>query len=303
MFKQDADLAIIIPYFKKSFFEDTLLSLKNQTDSRFNIYIGDDCSAENPKNLIEFYGSKLNINYFRFSKNLGSQSLVKQWERCIKLSNNEKWILILGDDDVLGLNVVEHFYKLQDNFIESSVVRFATKKVDSTGKVISEIYKYQTWESSINILFNKKRSSLSEYIFQKQKIQSVGFQDFPMGWFSDIFAILECSNFSNIYTINKAIVYIRYSSQNISSKSDKTSMRLKFKSAYLFYHKILKNYSNNFSNDQISVLLNRISRTYINDKFRIERFIVISYYFFYFFHFKHYVQFIVDIQMSLKNRS
>lgn len=41
-------LAIVIPYYKITFFEDTLESLAHQTDKRFKVYIGDDAS---PKNL------------------------------------------------------------------------------------------------------------------------------------------------------------------------------------------------------------------------------------------------------------
>ena len=32
-------LAIVIPYFKLTFFEETLQSLANQTDQRFKVYI------------------------------------------------------------------------------------------------------------------------------------------------------------------------------------------------------------------------------------------------------------------------
>ena len=46
-------LAIVIPYFKLTFFEETLQSLANQTDQRFKVYIGDDASLENPSDLLE----------------------------------------------------------------------------------------------------------------------------------------------------------------------------------------------------------------------------------------------------------
>ena len=44
-------LAIVIPYYKYTFFEETLLSLQNQTNKKFNVYIGDDASPENPLDL------------------------------------------------------------------------------------------------------------------------------------------------------------------------------------------------------------------------------------------------------------
>ena len=103
-------LAIIIPYYKLVFFEETLQSLADQTDERFKVYIGDDASPENPTEIVKQYRGKFDFVYHRFETNLGSISLPQQWERCIALTADEEWIMILGDDDYLGENVVEQFY-------------------------------------------------------------------------------------------------------------------------------------------------------------------------------------------------
>ncbi len=99
-------LAIVIPYFKLIFFEETLQSLANQTDNRFKVYIGDDASPENPSDLLEKYQGQFDFGYHKFKENLGGVSLVKQWERCIALSQKEEWIMILGDDDLLDHSIV-----------------------------------------------------------------------------------------------------------------------------------------------------------------------------------------------------
>jgi hypothetical protein len=39
-------LAIVIPYYKRTFFEETLQSLAKQTDKRFVVYVGDDAGQE-----------------------------------------------------------------------------------------------------------------------------------------------------------------------------------------------------------------------------------------------------------------
>lgn len=46
-------LAIIIPLFKRDFFEETLGALYNQTDKRFNLYIGNDASPANFDDILE----------------------------------------------------------------------------------------------------------------------------------------------------------------------------------------------------------------------------------------------------------
>tara|TARA_B110000240_G_scaffold195891_1_gene246534 strand:+ start:1600 stop:2013 length:414 start_codon:yes stop_codon:yes gene_type:complete len=76
-------LAIVIPYYKITFFEETIASLANQTNKNFKVYIGNDASPECPEALIEQYKDKFNFIYKKFETNLGSTSLVKQWERCI----------------------------------------------------------------------------------------------------------------------------------------------------------------------------------------------------------------------------
>ena len=130
-------LAIIIPYFKITFFEATLQSLAAQTCQDFKVYIGDDASPEDPSMLLEKYKGIFDFVYHRFETNLGGISLTQQWERCIALSKEEDWVMILGDDDVLGKNVVEEFQKKKDSITQEgiNVVRFATQIIDEKGKI------------------------------------------------------------------------------------------------------------------------------------------------------------------------
>jgi glycosyltransferase involved in cell wall biosynthesis len=70
-------LAIIIPYYKLTFFEATLQSLAHQIDKRFKVYIGDDASPEDPSELLEKYQGKFDFVYHRFDSNLGGISLTQ----------------------------------------------------------------------------------------------------------------------------------------------------------------------------------------------------------------------------------
>ena len=75
-------LAIVIPYYKLTYFEATLKSLVNQTNKNFSVYIGNDNSPEDPQDLIDKY-SEIITSYKKFETNLGGEFLTKQWERCI----------------------------------------------------------------------------------------------------------------------------------------------------------------------------------------------------------------------------
>ena len=251
-------LAIIIPYFKLVFFEETLKSLANQTDKRFKVYIGDDASPECPKALIEKYYNSINLNYKRFENNLGGTSLVKHWDRCILLTKKEKWLMILGDDDVLDANVVESFYAHQSEFSEkSNVIRYASKIIKQELGTLSDIYINPLWEKPTDSFFRKyqwlSRSSLSEYIFTRESYETFGFKDYPLAWYSDDMAWLDFSDNKPIYSINEAIVYFRFSANNISGKED--NLAEKEKSEFCFYKRLVKKHLRTCNLNQKKIFL------------------------------------------------
>lgn len=218
-------ISIVIPYYKSAFFETTLQSLAAQTCRDFKVYIGDDASPEDPTILLELFQGRFDFIYHRFENNLGSYSLVKQWERCISLVNEEEWVMILGDDDVLSKNAVEAFYSNLEEARSFDVIRFANCIIDEAGEVKSNVYYRPQKESSVDFLFKKSRTSLSEYVFKKKQIIEIGFKDFPLAWCSDILAVLEFSNFNTVYSINEALVYIRVSELSISGSNDNIKLK------------------------------------------------------------------------------
>lgn len=243
-------LAIIIPYFKLDFFVVTLQSLASQTDKRFKVYIGDDASPSSPTDLLDKYSGKFDFIYHRFETNLGGTSLTQQWERCIALTADEEWLMILGDDDYLGTNVVEQFYVHLPQFqSRANVVRYASQLVHEPEKTKTKIYTNPVWESATDAFYRKFRritmSSLSEYIFSKKAYEKYGFYNYPLAWNSDDRAWLDFSQDQPIYSINEALVYPRMSSLNITGKSD--NWQLKNESSAAFYHFLildkLKQYS------------------------------------------------------------
>jgi len=265
-------LAIIIPYYKRTFFEATMQSLAAQTCQDFKVYIGDDASPEDPKELLEQFQGKFDFSYHRFETNLGGTSLTQQWERCIALSENEPWLMILGDDDVLGENVVEEFYRNLPEIekIGSNVVRFATKKINELGICISEIYLHPKIEKATDFLFRKTRSSLSEYFFKRKKVVDIGFRNFSLGWYSDVLAVLEFSEFDTVFTINETHVFIRISNDSISGKQD--NFKLKSSATFDFYYYLLKNKKQIFDKLQTKELKKCICKAYLNDKKKVLNF-------------------------------
>jgi len=282
-------LSIVIPYYKIIFFEDTLTSLSNQTDKRFKVYIGDDASYQNPSNLLENYKGRFDFVYYRFKTNLGGTSLTQQWERCIALSNSEEWVMILGDDDVLGENVVEEFYSNLSKIekFESNVVRFSTVVINHDNEMISDAYLHPELEDSVQFLMRislgSTRSSLSEYVFRKKVLLDVKFKNMNLGWHSDHLAVFECCTQGYIFSINQALVFFRLSGLNISSRKD--NLDIKYISAFEYYYYLLVMKSEFFTNEQRDVLLYRLEKIILNNKkkvvlfFKFTKFYLVNYYF------------------------
>lgn len=267
-------LAIVIPYYRHTFFEATLLSLSLQTDKRFKVYIGDDASSEDPSNLLERYYGKFDFIYHRFEMNLGGTSLVHQWERCIDMVAEEEWMMILCDDDTIGYNCIDSFYEhiTEVEQHKINVIRYATVVIDQNDTEISIVHTHPKYETSVDFLMRKfkggTRSSLSEFIFKKKVLQEVKFKNFPLAWYSDILAVLEVSRFNLIYTINKAVVSFRWSGENITSRKD--NLNLKNIGTFQFYYYLLDQNSKFFNCEQIIVLRERLEKTFLDNKKRLQ---------------------------------
>lgn len=240
-------LAIIIPFYKLTFFEATLQSLADQTDKRFKVYIGDDASPEDCTSLLQKFEGQFDFVYHRFESNLGGISLTQQWERCIALSGDEEWLMILGDDDVLGENVVEEFYGLAEQYKQNGIdlVRFRLRTIDEFGNVNSDNYEFDKWESSERLLermFSLRETiTASEFVFKRGLYNSnKGFVDFPLAWFSDYATWLQYGKKTGIYNVSNATIFWRLSGLNITSKKSSKGICIQKISALFLFLDFLK---------------------------------------------------------------
>jgi glycosyltransferase involved in cell wall biosynthesis len=300
-------LAIVIPYYKHTFFESTLVSLKNQTNKQFTVYIGDDASPENPKDLLEKYKENFPCHYKRFESNLGNVSLTKQWERCLDMVKNEEWVVVLGDDDTVSENFVEAFYGhlTQINQLRIEVVRYATVVINEHGEQISKRHEHPELETSTDFLMRKlqggTRSSLSEFVFKKKALENKKFKNLPLAWYSDYLAVLECSNFGNMYTINDALVSFRLSGLNITSKRD--DLTLKNIATFYFYHYLLEKKHAFFNEKQKETLYFMLEKTFLDNKKNIKFWILLTKLYMNDLQIKRYFNFIKKVLNSvLKNK-
>lgn len=251
-------LTVIIPYFKISYFEETLKSLANQTDQRFKVFIGDDASPECPAELLRKYQGAFSFSYRRYSENLGGKNLTKHWERCLENVQSE-WFMILGDDDQLTHNAIANFYMVANNpdNADYRVLRFQREIVDDMGNVIVERTAHPDKELSTDFLYkrslNEVGSSLGEYIFKTEDYKKYGIKSYPKAFYSDNMMVLEYSDFKAVKNID-AVAKIRISPESLSGDiTNRGSIR---KAGWVFYLDIIREYGHHFSKKQLSHFFN-----------------------------------------------
>ena len=213
-------LAIVIPAFKEAFLSKTLDSLAMQTNQEFSVYIGNDAGEAGIGEIVNQFNDRLNIHYEYFHNNFGGASLVKQWYRCFALTENEEWIWLLPDDDYADPQCVELFYaQLQKT--DFDLFRFnvhfvrADEKIFKTNAALPAVQ--PAFESLMEKLSFYRPSTVAEFIFNRNKFESIGFTEIPMAWGTDDLLWYSMGKEKGIYGCNDAYVYLRQSDVNISN--------------------------------------------------------------------------------------
>lgn len=214
-------LAIIIPYYKIDFFEETIQSVVAQTDKRFTLYIGNDASPNDPKPILDKYLKPNEYEYFDYKENLGGQNLALQWQRILE-NVTEEWFQILGDDDCIQPIFVETFYQTLPHVEKEkiSLIKCGLHWIDENAQIL-ETHVYPFGTISATDLFQKKynneiRSSLSENIYKTKIVKEVKFTKIPLAWGTDDLSLLDFSKNNLIQYIPKHLVDVRISSESIS---------------------------------------------------------------------------------------
>lgn len=213
-------LAIIIPAYKAEYLDDCLKSIANQTNKNFKLYIGDDCSPYDIDSIVVKYKDTIHIEYKKFDNNLGGTSLIKQWERCIAMINDEEWIWLFSDDDTMDPDCVASFLHVRKDYPDCDVFRFNLQVVNAAGEVFGKTI-YPEKENTASFLMNRFAhnyySAITNYIFSRTAYKKFGFKEFPLAWCSDDASIINFSGDNPIITIYKSYVQWRASALNISA--------------------------------------------------------------------------------------
>ena len=241
-------LAIIIPAYKASFLPAALDSIAAQTCKDFTLYVGDDCSPEPLGDVVEQYKDRIELVYQRFDSNLGGKDLVAQWERCIALSQDEPYIWLFSDDDVMEPNCVEYLLtQIENTKCAYDLYHFDSYRIDENGKFELLRKTYPSILTSYDYYKGKMLGNYDSYVVENVFSRCIyelsgGFKNFDLAWGSDVATWCIFSNDKGMCSVSGALIGWRRSSQNITPKKTRETAERKLMAdctflcwAYRFY--------------------------------------------------------------------
>lgn len=213
-------LDIVIPAYKGRFLGELLKSLCAQTSSNFRVIVCDDASPDPIGEICKPFQGKLDLRYVRFDDNLGRSDLAAQWNRSIMCSN-ANWIMMPGDDDVIGPNCVAAFHEaLRTHPDSADVFSFPVRIIDQDGTVLGETEPVDV-KNAEEYFEHYTRGTIRPmpvgFIFSRHIFDVFeGFVSFDSGIYSDTATIGQFCSQRGIKAIESAYACWRQSEVNIS---------------------------------------------------------------------------------------
>lgn len=221
----------LVPAFKTDYFELSLLSMLNQSYSRFKIIVSDDCSPAPITEIVEKVEEKLpstickeQLIYRRNKENIGGQSLVKHWNLLVNLCDTD-YLIMASDDDVYDKDFLYEINELVSKYPMSDLFCSRSQRINQNNTILAKDAPTEEWNSQVDFLnglyFLHRIKCIGNYVFKTTALrQAGGFLDFPLAWGSDDATASLLSK--NGVGITKEILFsFRLSGKNISTKIDK----------------------------------------------------------------------------------
>ncbi len=124
-------VTVAIPtYNREKYLKQSINSVLNQTFKNFELLVVDNHSEDNTQKVVEDIHDG-RIRYIRNKKNIG---ILNNWNKCIDLAKG-KYLVILGDDDILLPTFVEESLKVHGKYNLGFSFTHCNK-VDKNGKFL-----------------------------------------------------------------------------------------------------------------------------------------------------------------------
>lgn len=179
--------SILIPSYKKKYFDDCLKSILYQTYQNYEVIIVDDASPEDLKSVADSFQDD-RIRYYRNERNCGALNVVDNWNICLGYATGD-YVICMGDDDKLLPNALEEYAKLIKKYPNVDVFHGWTEVIDEHSDVINLLDTRPEWESVYSLMWqrwNGRQQFIGDFLFKTATLRkNGGFYKQPLAWGSD----------------------------------------------------------------------------------------------------------------------
>jgi glycosyltransferase involved in cell wall biosynthesis len=212
-------ISIAIPAFKSKYLQQAIKSVLEQTFENFELIIVNDKSPDDIKSIVDSFNDS-RIRYYENEYNIGKESVVENWNKCLSYSKGELF-LMFSDDDLLETEFLQEMVSLSNKYPEVDIFHSRVRQIDGEGHTITYSSSCPEWESCIDFIWHRLKDFrlqyVTEFVSRTDKLKKMGgFVDLPLAWGSDDITWFLMSKEKGIVCSSKVLSNFRYSSINIS---------------------------------------------------------------------------------------
>ena len=195
-------ISVLVPTYNQSkFIRNTILSILNQSYKNIEVIVGDDCSSEDIKSVINDLLDN-NVRYVRNDVNIGR---VRNYQKLLYTQSTGDYVINIDGDDLLidplfFERAVRHISCHEDK----NVLYVACKAFSNEGKITFNIHEITNDIEYINgvdfvvNIFNKYKFSHLTTLYNREHAKYIGFYDLDC-LSTDVNSILK-------YSLNSSVI-------------------------------------------------------------------------------------------------
>ncbi|MDR3626445.1 MAG: glycosyltransferase family A protein [Ignavibacteriaceae bacterium] len=236
--------SIGMPAFKVKYLNEAISSILTQTYKDYELIVINDCSPDNVEEVVLAFNDK-RIKYYKNEKNLGAESIVKSWNKCLEKARGEFFIL-MADDDRIESKYLEEFNTLMNKYPGLDVYQCRCKIINENSIPIGLSPLCNEYESVYDSIWHRikgfRTQFISNFVYRTEHLKKEGgFYDVPLAWGSDdISAFVAASKKGVAYTKEPVFSY-RKSPLSITSSGNLLKKLEAINDVKLWYTNFLKN--------------------------------------------------------------
>lgn len=214
--------SILIPSYKKKYFDDCLKSILYQTYQNYEVIIVDDASPEDLKSVADSFQDD-RIRYYRNERNCGALNVVDNWNICLGYATGD-YVICMGDDDKLLPGALEEYAKMIEKYPNVDVFHGWTEVIDEHSDVINLLDTRPEWESVYSLMWqrwNGRQQFIGDFLFKTATLRkNGGFYKQPLAWGSDDITAYINAKENGVANTQVSVFQYRQTSITLSSISN-----------------------------------------------------------------------------------